>query len=722
MARCKICKTNIPEGTEICNNCQDKKNMVTNESYLDSLLNSVQNTVPATETIYKKKNNKEMKQSPTDRSQAGQSYSSDHMDTNKDITSESLDTILSESEWADIESLDIDYSDLEDFEQYNSDEDLAELPDDFNISGEELFGKDFNEIFLNEQEKGKNNSVQEESEQIKMDQKSFEQSNLEQDISEPEMIEQEIIEQEIIEQDTSEPEIIEQDTSIQDDSEQVISESEDVDGLDNDNTNPDNYQQEIDAREVLEEELKDKEIGEADKDLREDDSTSDKQEIQLDLEDEDFDPDLNELLSSINDIPNHDLDKIPTDMEDNLPEEENPDTITSGQDEQIEYNGDEESPEGVNEPMEEDDDFLSLLNQISSDDPVSEDVKAINDLLQGNPVEEAAQPGMPSNVGEVFSDALKGITALNDEEVNEEELFNQIPEGKKHKGKKKKVKGKKKAEKEHSDQPKKSLLQRLFGNVKDEDVPLQAEDDDKASGESKQAKAETKKESVKKAKKAKKGKPVNNENEDTEGTGKKKISKKNRKDKKENKKKKKEVLEVIDEIEEDEGRINRLGASVVFVLFGLLVILFLVGSNTITYTLSIENATRYFNKQKYNEAYYEVYGYEIKDEDFEIYDKIMTVMFVNKQLNSYNNYYSLGEYPRALDSLLKGLQRYDKYIELATMLGIESDLDYVRWQILAELKNEFKLSEKEAMKIISYEDQKTYSLAVYDVVLENMSN
>jgi hypothetical protein len=92
----------------------------------------------------------------------------------------------------------------------------------------------------------------------------------------------------------------------------------------------------------------------------------------------------------------------------------------------------------------------------------------------------------------------------------------------------------------------------------------------------------------------------------------------------------------------------------------------------------------------------------------------MTVMFVNKQLNSYNNYYSLGKYPEALDSLLKGLKRYDKYIELATMLGIKTDLDYVRTQILAELKNKFDLSEREALKINRINDRKEYSLKIYE--------
>ena len=48
----------------------------------------------------------------------------------------------------------------------------------------------------------------------------------------------------------------------------------------------------------------------------------------------------------------------------------------------------------------------------------------------------------------------------------------------------------------------------------------------------------------------------------------------------------------------------------------------------------------------------------IKEDDEEMYSKILTVMFVNKELNSYNNYYGIHQYDKALDSLLKGLKIY----------------------------------------------------------------
>ena len=40
--------------------------------------------------------------------------------------------------------------------------------------------------------------------------------------------------------------------------------------------------------------------------------------------------------------------------------------------------------------------------------------------------------------------------------------------------------------------------------------------------------------------------------------------------------------------------------------------------------------------------------------------KVMVVMYTYKQLNSFNNYYKVGLYPEALDSLLKGLDAGNK--------------------------------------------------------------
>ncbi|MBP3617087.1 MAG: hypothetical protein J6J38_03525 [Lachnospiraceae bacterium] len=163
-------------------------------------------------------------------------------------------------------------------------------------------------------------------------------------------------------------------------------------------------------------------------------------------------------------------------------------------------------------------------------------------------------------------------------------------------------------------------------------------------------------------------------------------------------------------------RINRAGASIVFIFFAMIAVVIIVGTSIFSYSLSIRNAEYEFNRDEYTLAYNEIYGLDIKKEDIVLYDRIMTVMYVQKQLNSYYNYYGLNDQPKALDSLLKGLQRYEKYIELAVDLEVDGDLDSVRKKILMEINSTFALTEQEAMEIIQSDSQAEYSKKVYDAV------
>ena len=603
MAKCKVCKTYIPDGTEYCDDCQDKGSLISNESYLDSLLNSVKNTAPTAETVYKKKN--------------------------KDIThSPETDFKTAESDQQDFSHYDIDVEDIEDFLQFNLKEDLDEISNDIVIGDKELFGEDLSEFLSGDMDGNEINITSILPERSVETEDKLEQKPLEENITEE-----------------FEPFNTPSDLNLYPDKVQEFKENDDIDS------------------------------------------------------------DLNDLLNGLG------LGLEYEDDNTNFVEQEKEEVPVS--------------PEPVNENFNqhdsEDEDIMNLLNQISSDDPVAEDVKAIHSILNGEPVMPTNKDNMPSDVGEVFSDALKVVTSLNDPDMNEFDLLNSMSEKEAKKSKKNK-KNKKASRKDKVieeadtvDKPKKSLSQRLFGNVKDE----KAKKKDQSNNEESAATQEVKKA---KRKKGKNAEPPKDEEELPNGTKDVKGRPADKKEKKDNKKKTKEIIQVIDELDEDEGRINRLGAVIVFIFFGLLAMLLYVGTNAVSYTLSIQNATSYFDKQKYTQAYNEVYGMDIKDEDIEIYDKIQTVMFVNKQLNSYNNYYAMGKHPEALDSLLKGLKRYDKYIELATMLGIKTDLDYVREQILAELNEVYNLSEKEAIQLNSYDDMIEYSLEVYDIVFENMSN
>ena len=412
----------------------------------------------------------------------------------------------------------------------------------------------------------------------------------------------------------------------------------------------------------------------------------------------------------------------------------------------------------------QEEDIFRLLNEIPSDDPISEEARAISELLSG----QSDIADEPPTVKEVFSDTLKVVNSLDDpEEENaaisdmQAEAVNKA-ENKKLKKALKKAKRKERKEKkaqeriekrarkakdkkesqqqeswpeadeeqpvtEQSKQAKKGILRRLFGNVHDEKAAAKKKEMQQQVTDDRSGAKEKEKRSLFARLFKRKNDVGSTEEDELESVGNRRVANAERRrnakeDKKEKKRKRKEIIEVIDEIEEDEGRINRVGASIVFCFFGILALVLFFGTEKVTYSLSIRHATDYFERQKYNEAYNEISGIEPKDEDREIYDRIMTVMYVNKQLNSYNNYYYLGMYPQALDSLLKGIERYDKYIEYATMLGIKSDLDYVKGQILAELENVFNLTENEIERLMDIKDAYEYSHKIHEIAQERIND
>ena len=280
---------------------------------------------------------------------------------------------------------------------------------------------------------------------------------------------------------------------------------------------------------------------------------------------------------------------------------------------------------------------------------------------------------------------------------------------------------------------KRSFFQMIFGNVpvdpskiKPEPTPEQIAEKKQKEAEEKRAKAEQKKLAAEE---------------------KKQIAQRNKEEKahqkalaKEEKKAKKlaEAKLILEDMKET--RINRVGATIVFVFFAVVAVVLLSGSDIFGYVISVHSAESNFNKaynnnvRYYTDAYNDIYGLDIKPEDQVLNDKIMTVMFVNKELNSYNSHMVMSDYESARHSLLLGLYRYGKYYEEAIPLGIDKDMDYVRTQILKELEATFDVSEDEAELLrsmleaagpggmnttVDADAARLYNLKLYEIVKES---
>lgn len=357
--------------------------------------------------------------------------------------------------------------------------------------------------------------------------------------------------------------------------------------------------------------------------------------------------------------------------------------------------------------MGEQDDIDAIMGILDGDEASGPDIDgedgdifSLDDLMDDSEGGQNAQKDSISDMGDIISDSLSAVSS-GEEDSLEAQILESVTDKKAPK-----KKGKFSV-----------LMKKFFGNIVDSKSKKQFEEEkaeeEKAEfkkSEKARIKAGNLTEEEQKAKDAKEAAAAQAKEEKKQ----KKLDKKAAADAKkaeklEKKKKLAEERKAEEALSVDEGRINRAGASIVFIFFALIAVAILIGSNQFTYATSIKKAGNYFDKQKYNKAYNEVSGLKIRDRDEEIYSKIMTVMYVNKELNSYNNYYDIQHYSEALDSLLKGLKRYDKYISDARELGIESDLDYVRKQILAELKRTYQISESEAVALNEIKDRNEYS-------------
>lgn len=354
------------------------------------------------------------------------------------------------------------------------------------------------------------------------------------------------------------------------------------------------------------------------------------------------------------------------------------------------------------------DDILALNDLWDDDLNITLDESFQEDSNYGNSSYEES-----SSLGDIFSDVLSAVSLENDNETPQVDgqdfnLSDEIL-----------------TTKETVKTPKKKgLFSKIFKAEKESTEKLDQNIEVKVAEKKKETKkkakkkasvktaSDTDKQNVAKAKKEKK-KSASSKKE------KKAIEKKPAKPKKLKNKTGEKIIKEAQEPEVAEKPLNKIllvALSVMILSFSILIVF---GTRAYTEALSIENAKTNFERRRYTEAYNELYGLSRNNKNKEIYDKVMTVMYVNKHLNTYSNFYSLALYPEALDSLIKGLQRYEQYIDRAIDLGIESDLNFVKDSILKELDGKYGIHEEKAVKLSKVEDKTKYSKYVYNIA-DNM--
>ncbi len=250
---------------------------------------------------------------------------------------------------------------------------------------------------------------------------------------------------------------------------------------------------------------------------------------------------------------------------------------------------------------------------------------------------------------------------------------------------------KKRQKKDKSEKEKKSIKEILFGAPDEDDI------EEEAYLEERKAKKAEEKE----AKKAEK--EVKKQEKQEKLEAKKREGEKAKAEKSEKKAQKQAALEA--ELEEEKGQkqVPTPVVLIVFLIFAALGVMVVLGTKAFNYSQVIRKATDYFDRQKYHMAYDEVSGIEVKEKDEELRDRIYTVMYVERLYESYENNMMLGRRDKALDALLRGIEKYDEHYEEAVELGIEQDIVGVRAKITAALWTEFDITEDEARVLMALE-------------------
>lgn len=367
----------------------------------------------------------------------------------------------------------------------------------------------------------------------------------------------------------------------------------------------------------------------------------------------------------------------------------------------------EETPE---EELSEAKEETATARDFMADNPFAEildenDIVALDDLFQEIDAEETVMESQDE------ADALQQILA---DDLGGDELL-AVHDSSDAKGKK----GKKKKK---DDRP---FLVRLFGNVPVDPSKIKHEPTPEEIEAEKKAKAEKKKQSKEEKKAASDEKKTAATKEKEEKARQKQL------EKEEKKARKMEQAKLILEDMKD-TRINRAGATVVFIAFAMIAFLLIAGTNMITYEIAVSSAEKSFKMalnnsvSYYNDAYDQIYGLALKEEDVDFGNKVMVVMYVNKQLNSYNSFVAIGDEVSALDSLLKGINRYENWSIQAALMGyddIQADLDYVCSQILLELDKHYGVTLDEATllsRMIRDKEALEYSREVYKIIDERV--
>lgn len=268
----------------------------------------------------------------------------------------------------------------------------------------------------------------------------------------------------------------------------------------------------------------------------------------------------------------------------------------------------------------------------------------------------------------------------------------------------------------------KKAFDKLFKNIEDEEYDKKLREEEQRKEEKKAADAEKKKEAEEqkkihaeeKKKEAEEQKAVKKAEAEKKKANKLDIKKK----KEEEKKKKKEAAAKEDE-NEPIGRINKLGAVVVFLFVGLILVAIIGYASSISNIDYARMAKNLMVQGDYEQAYIQLLKDEDNNKDTKLYNQLKLLQSLNKQLSYYSSFIIAEDREKALDALVVAVSKYDDNKSEAKKLGIDSEYEDIFLDVKKYLKSEYDISVEKARNIAKLKNETEYSEKIKNVCLES---
>ena len=154
----------------------------------------------------------------------------------------------------------------------------------------------------------------------------------------------------------------------------------------------------------------------------------------------------------------------------------------------------------------------------------------------------------------------------------------------------------------------------------------------------------------------------------------------------------------------------------VFVMAASILVLVLAGTHLLGYSNSFADADQAFAEGRYSDAFQAVAGEKVKEKDTDTYEKYRITAMVSAEYEAYESMMDAEVYDLALDSLIRTVQRYDKYLQDAETYGCRGEFDKIESAAETALQQDFGLTAEDARTMYALSNKETYSREIYKVL------